>query len=277
MRDVVIPADKDGSITREVLRTLLKPALIRRHAPRILEQGRTTAPPIHVLTQRGAAELAAATGDVGKLLPFEPGFRDWMSLHHFCALSQFHITVDAAVASQSRVAQHALYFEHEQVSDSAEPARRFRLYTAFPDTNVRCVPDSAFEIEVAGHRRVIYVEREMGSDTPSRVAAKKHKGYAQLDRTGLHRRLFPQARDFRVLAVCPYAGWRDLLRAEMRGKAGAELWLFCDVTAVTPDAFLHGPLLYTIDKGPLPFVPGPAPAAPSPAGGGAGGSAGGES
>lgn len=273
IRDLVIPADKDGSITRECLRGLLRHEFVRRHEPRILEQGKTTAPPIYILTLAGSCALATQSGDCGFLLTIEPTFRDWLSLHHFCALSSLHMTIDAAIAAQTYVKQHALYFEHEVMADSEDPAKKYKLYVRLSNGAIKCCPDSAFEVEIATYRRAYYVEREMGSDTPGRAAGKKHKGFAELARTKSFQRHFPQARDFRVLAVCPHAGWRDAMRREMKGKAGQEFWLFCSVTDVTPDTFLHEPIFYTTDKGPLPFVP--APAALSAGGGSAGGSAGG--
>ena len=231
-----------------------------------------TAPPIYVLTMKGSCELAAQTGDCSLILTVEPTFRDWMSLNHYCALADLHWKIDTAINAQSYVKQHGLYFEHEVICSSAkEPWKKYRLNTRVSD-KLYCCPDSAFETEVNGCRRAWMVEREMGSDTPGRVMAKKHKGHHALAAGKLYQRWFPQAADMRVLAVCPNAGWRDLLRREFierhgeltKLKPGAELWLFVDVHDVTPEKFLHEPIFYTVDRGPLPFVPRPAA---SPAGG----------
>src|SRR5439155_1358503 len=111
----------------------------------------------------------------------EPNFADWMSLTHYCALSSLHITIDAAFAQQNRVRMHKLFFEHEVINASAEKGAPFRLHTTVnPLPAIYCCPDSAFEIEISNHRRAIFIEREMGSDLPARVVAKKHKGYALL-------------------------------------------------------------------------------------------------
>jgi len=83
IRNAVVPHDRDGSITREALRSMLALGDVRRHEPRILEQGRTTAPPIWILTQHGSCELAAATGDGSLMLNVEPTFKDWLSLNHY--------------------------------------------------------------------------------------------------------------------------------------------------------------------------------------------------
>jgi len=296
IRDASAPADKDGSVTREHLRKLLALGFTKRHEPRFLETGKATAPPVFLPTVKGSCALAVATGDVNDILHVEPTFRDWISIHHYTALTSLHMTIDAAFAAQTHVTQHALYFEHEVVQpDALEPSKKFRLNTIVSDTpRIVCCPDSGFEVEVGGHRRAIYVEREMGSDTPQRAIAKKHKGMALLSETGLFRRHFPLAKDMRVLAICPNPSWRDALRAAFKErdgvspklKAGAHLWLFVAAQYVAKEAFLHEPMAHVVsekegvvtERGPLPFVPPPtgyAPKAAPAAGVTAGASAGG--
>jgi hypothetical protein len=278
IRDMVVPADADGSITRECMRNLLKLGFVRRHEPRLLEVGRMTAPPIYVLTLAGSCALATETGDCSLMLTVEPTFRDWLSLSHYLSLSRIHWTIDGAFAAQSAVTQHALYFEHEVIRpDADEPSKKYRLNTKVTDA-VSCCPDSAFETEYRGSRRAWYVEREMGSDTPGRVAGKKSKGYAALGR--FFQRHFPHATDFRVLAICPNAGWRDMLVREMVNKPAAELWLFCAIGDVTVEKFLHEPIFYKLQanpeaakpgekmavRGPLPLIPRPPAVAPDAGG-----------
>lgn len=259
IRDHVAPHDLDASITRDCMRKLRALEFVRRHQPKMVDGLFNSAPPIFVLTLKGACALAEATGDANLLLKVEPTFRDWMSLNHFCAMSSLHLMIDAAINCQSNVKLFALYFEHEVVDPNAkDAAQKYKLYTRIDDKVLFC-PDSAFETEVNGHRRAWFIEREMGSDTPSRVAAKKHKGVAGLSTTLKWKNLFPAARDFRVLAVCPYEGWMNQLRKELMEKSGGkEHWLFCDVRKMKADTFLREPLLYTVDKGPFPFVPAPA-------------------
>lgn len=266
IRDLVIPHDKDGAMTRDCLRQLLALGHVRRHFPQMCEDGKQTAPPIFVLTQNGSCVLAEAMGDSRLVLLSEPMFRDWMSLNHFCAVSQVLMMIDAAMGAQSLATLHSLYLEHEIIDPAAtDNSRKFRLHeTVSNDPTIFCCPDAAFETEYKGYRRAWYIEKEMGSDTASRVAAKKHKGYALLSSQGFFRRHFPAARDMRVLAYCPNKSWMDLLRREMRGKPGADVWLFCSTPAVSIETFLHGSVFHTVEKGPLALVPAPAPAPGSP-------------
>jgi hypothetical protein len=266
-RDVIsFGKDKDKSVTRGYIRSLLKDRLIARHEPRLIPAGQKTAPPIHTLTCKGSSVLAAQTGDTNDLLLAETSFRDWMSLHHFCEVASFHIALDRAIANQTYVKSHGLIFEHE-VKDprEREPNKRYKLYQTFPNSPVVCVPDSAIELEVKG-RRVIFLEREMGSDTPSRVASKKAKGYHQMLETGKFTTNFPNASSFRVLAVCPNRGWASLLMHEMKDRPGAEMWLFvAEEDALNSEKVLHGPVCRQwkktpqgmVDSGPIPLIAPP--------------------
>lgn len=283
LRDAVFPGDKDGSTTRGRLRPMEKAGLIRRYVPRLIDPfDPQTQAPVWILTLKGALALAELTGDASKILTVERSFQDWMSMNHFCAMtSLMAFVVDPAVRAQDRVKMHALYWEHDVVDAGAsDPARRFRLYTDFPAAGVKCCPDAAFELEIptAGGsvRRAYYVEREMGTDSCTRVVAKKHKGYHQLWATGAFRRHFPQSADFRVLCFCPSASWRDGIRAAFKEKAegdappklkpGADLWLFLSTPDVTAETFLHGDVVYKVGSGPVPLLP-PPPARPGAAGG----------
>lgn len=253
--------DRDTSITRQVLRDLLREQFVRRYEPHPPGDPKTKGPPIYTLTMKGSCALAQYTKDVTDILPFEPTFKDYHSLQHYLRLSSFQMTVDAALAAQSYVTPRTLLFEHEPAGD----ARRYGLHTPFPNSPVKCCPDAALEIEVRGYRRVLFYEYETGADgSPTRVAAKKHKGYALLRDTALYRRLFPHAKDFRVLCVCPYEGFRDSLRSAFREPKekgplpGADLWLFLTAPEVTETTFLHAPIVWKMDGGPIPLVPPPA-------------------
>lgn len=283
LRDLLFPGAKDGGFMRGLLRGLEEDGYIRRHVPsKIDPSDPSTTAPIWALTLKGSNILAAHTGDCSLLLTIQPSFADYLSMNHYCALSSIHIQIDRAFAVQQRVKMTNLYFEHEQVCPDEDPSKRFRLQTVVHEEEkqggkekkrILCCPDTAYETDLGGLCRAWYTEREMGSDTPSRVAAKKHKGYYYLARKQLYKKHFPQAQSMRVLVICPSPGWRDSLRKAFKdgeGKPfpGAELWLFVAVQDVTAAKFLSEPILYGLDKGPLPFVPTPALAPAGTTGGG---------
>ena len=75
IRDVVLPADKDASITRECMRRLLGLGFVRRYEPKLIDGQTGTAPPVYALTLQGACALAQQIGDCSLGLAFEPNFR----------------------------------------------------------------------------------------------------------------------------------------------------------------------------------------------------------
>lgn len=276
---LVAPKDKDGAIVRGRMRALEKEQLVRRCEKAILDHlDPQTAAPAWILTLKGSAALARATQDASLLFQCEPTFRDFSSINHYCRLSGLHILIDRAVAAQERVKLSGLTFEHEVADPAAtDPAVKFKLYTQVgTEPKVPCIPDSGLVLEVDGRRRAIFVEYETGSDSPARVCALKHKGYALLHSTKKYLDVFPGVNDFRVLCCCPYASWRETLRAQMKDKPGAGLWLFIATPEVTAENFLHGELVYKTEAvRPVPLVSGAAPGTPAPAGGTGGGVGGG--
>jgi hypothetical protein len=274
IRDRLLPKD-DGANTRAHLRKCVAAEPVRKYQPRIVDPlSGSVAPPVYTLTCKGGSVLAALTGEPRFLIKAEPSFSSWMSVNHWCSLSALAMILDDAFAGKDYVRLTAMHFEHEVVDAGAkEPSKRYLLHTTVAERLYFC-PDLAIETEARGYRRAWFIEYETGSDTPARVAAKKHKGVAGLVAAGAFKKAFPAARDFRVIAFCPNAAWRDLLREEFNGKPGAAQWLFCATPMVKKDTWLHEPLLYTVDEGPLPFMP--RPLAPFTAGGAASGAEEGE-
>ena len=268
---LVAPNDKDGGIVRSRMRALEKEQLARRCEKSILDHlDPQTAAPAWILTLKGSATLARVTQDASLLFQCEPTFRDFSSIGHYCRLSALHILIDLAIAAQVRVKLSGLTFEHEVVEPCAsDPAKKFKLYTQVSaEPKIPCIPDSAFVLEVEGRRRAYFVEYETGSDSPGRVCALKHKGYALLHSTRKYLDIFPEVSDFRVLCCCPYASWRETLRTQMKDKPGAGLWLFVTTPEITAENFLHGELVFKVETArPLPLIPSiAAPVTPSPAG-----------
>lgn len=256
-----VRSDDDGSFTRSVIRKLENDGLLRRHLPKMVQPGTNQAAPVFAPTVQGSSVLAQELGDTKWLLTHEPNFRDWMSLNHYCALSSLQMTIDQAFAGQKLVKLKKLVFEHEVVNpDAQDPSKRYKLYTRIDD-KVVCVPDSMMEIEIGTERRLLYTEYETGSDTPGRVSSKKHKGFAGLAEKKLWKRHGPEASGFSVLCFCPYRSWRDHLRHDMKDKPGQQYWLFCDVSELKPETFLHAPIWYTAEAGPIPLIPASHPVA----------------
>lgn len=270
LRRWYVPSDKDGAVTRDVLRKLRAAGLAHRLKAEVHDPLVTSSVPVWIPTEAGCCVAASRTGDTSLLLDCAPNTNAWTQFAHYCCVSEVMHTIELAVAAQSHVRLGAVYFEHDMINASeSDPKKRFKTYTVVQERDgkkIVCVPDASFEIIAPARRRAYYVELDRGTEgSPQRVAAKKIPGYAGLAQSGKFRLHFPQAQDMRVLAVCtPGHGWRDALRKAVAGKPGSDMWLFASMQDITPASFLAAPIIYRTDDGPRPFVrtaPATAPAA----------------
>lgn len=259
IRRWAVSTDKDGSVTREVLRKILAAGLAKRFKAEVHNPLVTSSVPIWTPTEAGCCLLATKTGDPSYILDAMPNTNAWTMFAHYAEVSELIHSIEASFEREADATIGALYFEHDVISDQKEPENRFRLYTVIrPDKEKRivCVPDAAFEVTFGQYRRAYYIELERGTDTPKRVAAKKSPGYAGMQQH--FRKHFPGAQDWRVLFVWPNAGLRDAARRAV-DPAKSEMWLFAAFPDIT-EGFLHEPVIYTAQDGPRPFVKAPAPA-----------------
>lgn len=258
-----VPNDKDGSITREVLRKLQDAGLARRFRAEVANPVMTSSAPVWTPTEAGCCLLAAKTGDASLILDSLPNTNNWTQFAHYVAVSELVHTIDQAFAAQTYAKLGAVYFEHDVISDAKEPEKKFRLYTVVSQHEPRrvvCVPDFAFEVIVNQYRRVYFGELERGTDTPKRVWAKKSPGYSGMQHH--FRKHFPDAQDWRVLFTWPNAGLRDAAR-RAADPAKSDMWLFAALPDMT-ESFLHEPVIYTAQEGPKPFIKPPAAPATAP-------------
>jgi hypothetical protein len=227
--------------------------------------------PVYVPTEKGCCALAMRTCNIADLLDLPPATNNWVSYAHNTSVSDLFSTLDRSMAAQPQVKMNALYFEHDLVNaNESDPAKRYRLYTIVKvlktekksgdktvteEKKIVCVPDAACELQF-GDRRIAYLwELERGTDTPNRAGAKKAPGYYWMGETGKWKRFFPHAEDFRVMAVCPNAVWRDAMRSHMRERQGAEHWRFRANDESTAEGFLTSRsvrLCHSGGEGPTP-------------------------
>lgn len=263
IRNWCVPNDKDGSITREVLRKMLAAGLARRFRAEVNNPLVTPSMPIWTPTEAGCCLLATKTGNASHLLDALPSTSNWTQFAHYVAMSELIHTFTKAIDAQCYAKMGRVYFEHDIKSDAKEPENKYRLYTVVSQNDskrVVCAPDAAAEFMVDHFRRVVFFELERGTDTPRRASAKKMPGYSGMNRH--FQKLFPEAQDWRVLFVWPNAGLRDAARRSV-DPAKAATWLFAALPDIT-GSFLHEPVIYTANDGPKPFIKPPATPATTP-------------
>lgn len=258
-----VPTDKDGSITRDVLRKLQAAGLARRFRAEVTNPLMTSSSPVWTPTEAGCCVLATRTGDASLILDAPPNTNNWTQFAHYVEVSEVLHEIHEAFAAQSNAQLGPVYFEHDVISDAKEPEKRFRLYTVVSQNESKrivCVPDFAFQVSVNEFRRVYFGELERGTDTPRRCWAKKSPSY--LGMNNHFRKIFPDAQDWRVLFIWPNEGMRDAARRAV-DPSKSDMCLFVAQTDIN-DSFIHAPIMYTALEGPRPFIkplttPEPAP------------------
>lgn len=258
IRREFFPKDKDGAVVRNRMRTLEAGGFAIRRRAEVANPLQSSTMPVWIITPQGLSTLAIAKNDPMYLSQLPPCTRSWQNFCHYACVTDFALLLRRVIAAQSYVKLAGFLFEHTVMNaEATAPAERYKLYTeiATAPKKIVCAPDAAFEFDVQGYRRAYYVELERGLDMPGRVIAKKGQGYVGLAESQKWKRHFPEAKDFRVLALTPSSGWRDALRKSVREyKHGADLWQFAASNELTIENLLHGETMYTATEGPRPMV-----------------------
>jgi hypothetical protein len=239
------PGDITGRVTRRRLQTLIDTKLIQRQPVLVVHPGASSAGPVYFSSPRGLQVLADYHGDERFLAGTCRAPQDYRLLH-WLAVSETHITLDAALALHPHVKCLRFFNEWDVVNpDETEPQHRFRLYLLIHESpRLVCAPDAAFLLEMDGHRKAFYVEQDRNTSGTRQIAASKTKGYAVMAEQSLHRKHFPDETvgTFSVLTIAPDERRRDALCNAIKDKPGAELWKFASVRELTPETFFHAPV-----------------------------------
>ncbi|MGE0608314.1 MAG: replication-relaxation family protein, partial [Pirellulales bacterium] len=251
------PEDGNGRSTRRRLQLLVDLHLINRQ--HLLYAHPTGGAPASVYypSRQGCELLFEEDGDEHVLLtPTAAPIPH--HINHWLAISETHIALDAAIHRQATVAVDGWINEWDICNkDETVPDKRFRLYSLLCDQpKLVCAPDAAFLLSMEGHKKVFYLEQDRHTSGVIQVASSKTKGYAVLAELALHRRHFPQATvpSFTVLLIAPSPKRRDALRHAMKDKPASQLWRFASATDLTPEAFLHSPIIFPCEGEPGPLV-----------------------
>lgn len=245
------PSDESGRITRRRLGSLCREGFIRNHTMEVVNPVRGGSIPVYHLDQRGREHLAIELkDDTYYLKPTKVSHA--LHLYHALLVTEIYITIDAAITAQSRATLQASFNEHEVVNvDEADPKKHYRLFIEISHEHPRiaCSPDLGILLGVENHRAAFYMEVETGKNGPRWSATRKHRGYFEHARRGLHRRHFPTATldTPHVLSIWPTPNQRDAFLRQLRGKDGATLWRAASSTELTADTFLFGKIWYRTD------------------------------
>jgi hypothetical protein len=251
------PTDLTGRVTRRRLQALVSDNLINRHRAAIVYPHTIPAGSIYFPSIKGCQLLCETQGDDRYLLTPTQCPQSHHALH-WLAVTETHISLDAAIDAQTDVAVLEWVNEWDIVNkDEQKPEKQYRLYTVLQEEpRLICAPDAAFVLSYRGFNKVFFVEQDRGTSGARQVVARKIKGYFAMNRQGRHLDKFPSCNVNSLTVVClaPNAGRRDSLRRAFAGKEGSELWRFVTVTEFTADKLLHEPILYPAKGDPMPLV-----------------------
>lgn len=250
IQSLVFPTDKQGRVTRRRLQVLVDGRYINRQNAMVYHAESGPPASVYFPSALGCEFLADHFDDDQYLLT---PCRSPISHHvqHWLAISETHISFDAAIALQSDVKVDGWLNEWDIANkDEKDPERHYRLYTTVQTApRIVCVPDAAFLLSMHGYKKIHYLEQDRATSGVEQVANQKFQGYALLAENKLHMRHFSDATvsTFSVLLIAPTPARRDHLRRAFRSKQGTGLWRFASVTDIKPALLLHEPIWFTCE------------------------------
>lgn len=257
IKALVFPNLRDGRVARRRLQALADAHLLNRQNVQVCS-AMNQSPPLVYYPSRGGCEFLARHFDDDKYLMTPTRTPIAHHVQHWLAVSDTHISFDAAVAKQDDVRIEGWLNEWDVANkQEADFAKHFRLYTLIRQTpKLVCVPDAAFLLSKDGHKKVHYIEQDRATSGGEQVAAQKFPGYAAMDEGRLHTRHFPESTmpSFSVLLIAPTTSRRDLLRKAMKGKPSADRWRFVAAADLRPETLLTAPIFYPCEGEPRPLI-----------------------
>lgn len=253
---ICAPSHASGRSTRKRLTRLRQAGLITKHAVLVVLPSANGAAPVYYLTKAGAEALAAYFDDE-RLLATNTKQPRADRLSHWVAISDVRMVIEAAIATQQRVRLEGWFTEWQTINPDANEKAQFVLHTQLStDPPLSCSPDAAFLLSVDGHKKVFYVEVDLGTSSPKQIAARKSKGYATLAEIQHHRVHFPATTfaTFSVLMITTNAYRCRATQRAMKDRPGAALWRYANRDELTPETFLHSDMIYDHDGNLGPLV-----------------------
>lgn len=230
----------DDARAREIIRGMVARGWIDR--VQVRSECLIAPKPVFFPNEAGCALLASQSGDMADLLQCRPPKSGYTYFAHYLGVTRALLLIVKAFGAQVKVKLVRFLTEHHFV----RPGVMMLTEVGVGQRGGRVIanPDFAIVIEIDGELFVIFGEYETGSDgSPTRVAAKKAPGYAAFFAQEKYRDLFPGVTEARVLAITPYAGFREAMRRALKER-NAKNWLLVTRDDLGGD-FLHTPVFHS--------------------------------
>lgn len=242
------PTDDGGRMTRKRTQHLVDLGLVAKTKMQVTnpDMGFGQPAPVFFPTANGVALVAERTGD-DAWRTASCQSPNWTHLYHYCEIADQHILIDRAAAAVPGLTIATWYGEYSVLNpDESAPHKRFTLFSLLTEQpRLICKPDAAFLLDMAGFRKIYYLETDRDTTkSADRVAAQKCGGYAGLLAHRGHARHFPAANvdGFTVLVVAPTDKRRDALRKAFAEHPGTNLYKFAARPELTPENLFRGPV-----------------------------------
>lgn len=259
LQRLCFPAHSGGRSTRKRLLKLQQAGFVQKHRVPVAFPGTCNAAPVYYLTKPGA-EILASWHEDETFLAVNTRHPRPDRLNHWIAVNETRIVIEQAIARQSELTLDRWINEWETVDKDAAESQRFCLHTQLSvDPPLSCSPDAGFVLSLRGHRKVYYLERDLGTSSPKQIAARKTKGYATLAAQQQHRRHFPETTldTFGVLCVTTNAYRCEQIAKQISKRPRPDLWLLIEEKELTADSFLSEPITlnHKLERAPLVKLP----------------------
>lgn len=241
--------------TRKRLLRLRNAGYLNKHAVSVALPETNGAAPVYYPTKPGCQALASYFDDerFAACITRTPRAD---RLAHWIAINNTRIVIEQAIAQQDEAQLEGWITEYEVINKDAAKPNQFVLQTQLGvDPPLSCSPDAAFLLSVRGVKKVFYLEEDRATSSPHQIAARKSKGYATLAERQIHKTHFPDTTTdrFSILLVTT-SDYRCKETAKaMKQQQRNDLWLYINNKKLTPESFLHEPIVMNHDGevGPL--------------------------
>ena len=251
-----------GRGTRKRLSRLGKAGYLVKHRVPVALPGTNGAAPVYYPTKKGAEALASYFDDE-RFYATNTKHPRADRLSHWIACNTTRILVEKAAQKLPHVELVRWINEWETINKDDSKTDQFCLHTQLVEKPpLSCSPDAGFMIRYQDSQMVYYLEQDRATSSPKQVAARKHRGYAELSKQNKqigHNKHFPDATVpyFRVLFITPSETRAKKTQQEMKERNGKELWLMINEREINEDNFFTGDI--AIDQageiGPLLKLP----------------------
>lgn len=248
-----------GRGTRKRLSRLGKAGYIVKHRVPVALPGTNGAAPVYYPTKKGSDALASYFDDERFYATNTKNPRA-DRLAHWIACNTTRILVEKAIQLLPQVDLVTWINEWETINKDDSKSDQFCLHTQLvKDPPLSCSPDAGFMIRYQNQQMVYYLEQDRATSSPRQVAARKHRGYAELMKQNGHKKHFPNTTIpyFRVLFVTPSETRAKKTQQEMKDRSGKELWLMMNEKVLNETNFFTGNVAidHAGEAGPLLKLP----------------------